>query len=330
MTARPDPTSRGTEHGVVVLAMGGPARPEEVEPFLYRLFSDPAILQAPLGPLRRPLARVIARLRAPGARLRYGLVGGSPLVSETEAQVRALAEALAGDGWPVAAAYAYSEPGPAAVVARLAAAGVRRLVALPMYPQRSAATTDAALAGLRVAARASELGVLEVTDYPTLPGLITPLADQARAAIARLQVAGRSPAVLLTAHGLPERYLRAGDPYVTQVRSSADAFCRAAALACPVALGFQSRLGPVRWVGPAVEDEVVRLAHLGIRELVVVPLTFVCEHLETRYDLDLALRAHAWSAGIVSFERVPAVGTAPAFVAGLADLVRARVREGAR
>ena len=304
--------------------MGGPSRPEEVEPFLVRLFADPALIQAPLGPLRLPVARLVARLRAPAARRRYGLVGGSPLVAGTQAQASALAAALAAEGVPVAAAFAYTEPGPADAVAALAARGVRRLLALPLYPQWSTATSGASLRALRAAAEPWGMPVVEAPAYPTLPGLIAPLVEATRAALA----AQPGAAVLLTAHGLPERYVRQGDPYVAHVEAGAAAFRAALGGATDVQLGYQSRLGPLRWVGPEVADVVQDLARGGATALVVVPLTFVCEHLETRYDLDLVLRAAAWEAGIRSFVRVPAVGTAPAFVAGLADHVRAALQEG--
>jgi ferrochelatase len=323
MPTSPTSADRGPDWGVVALAMGGPARPEEVEPFLNRLFADPALIRAPLGPLRRPLARLIARLRAPAARRRYGLVGGSPLGDGTRAQASALAAALAADGVPVVPAFAYTEPGPADAVAALAARGVRRLLALPLYPQWSATTSGASVAALRAAADPWSMPVVEAPAYPTLPGLIAPLVEATRAALADPPGA----TVLLTAHGLPERYVRQGDPYVAQVEASAAAFSAALGGAVEVHLGYQSRLGPLRWVGPEVEDVVRDLARRGARALVVVPLTFVCEHLETRYDLDLGLRAAAWEAGIQHYHRVPAVGTDPAFIAGLADLVRSAIPE---
>lgn len=314
--------------GVVALAMGGPARPEEVQPFLEALFSDPDLIQAPLGPLRRPFAKLVSRLRAPAARRRYGLMGGSPLVEETEKQVAALGAALAPEGIPVELALAYGAPDADAALAALAARGARRVLALPLYPQRSHATTGSSMRALeRALARAQaahpDLTVAEVPPYPTLPGLVEPLAASARQAAEEARAAGHQVALVLTAHGLPERYLRRGDPYVGHVEATAEAFRKAARLPVPMVLGFQSRIGPVRWVGPQVDEVVDRLVAGGTTALVVVPLTFVCEHLETRYDLDLELRRHAWEAGVRDYRRVPAIGSHPAFIAGLADLVRA-------
>ena len=167
------------------------------------------------------------------------------------------------------------------------------------------------------------LRVEELPPYPTLPGLVVPLAAAAAEAVSALQAEGLQTAVLVTAHGLPERYVRDGDPYVDHVGQTFEAFRREAKLPVPVTLGFQSRIGPVRWVGPQVDEVVERLARGGTRALVVVPATFVCEHLETRYDLDLVLRSVAWEHGIRRYTRIPTVSTAPAFIQGLADHVRA-------
>jgi len=304
--------------------MGSPATPEEVEPFLEALFADPAILRFPLGPLRRPLARLIARRRAPHAKERYGLVGGSPLLAETLKQVAALAAALEPDGVPVTLAMTYTKPDSAAAVAWMQERGVRRLLALPLFPQRSDTTTGSGLRELRRVAAEAGLHTREVPPYPRLPGLVEPLAHATREAVQQLASDGlaEETAVLLTAHGLPERNVAAGDPYVDQVRETANAVREAAAVTCPVHLGFQSRIGPVRWVGPQVEEQVDRVVAAGKRALVVVPLTFVCEHLETRFDLDLELRAKAWAAGITRYHRIAAIGDHPDFIAGLAQHVR--------
>ena len=313
--------------GVVVLAMGGATTPEDVKPFLRRLFADPAIIKAPLGPLRPLLARLIATLRAPSAGRRYARVGGSPLIEETRLQADALARALAPDGLPVQMALTLAPPFAQGALERLAHQGVTRVLALPLFPQRSETTTGSALAALGRAAQRLGLAVQELPPYPTLPGFIAPMANDVRRAVAELETHyPRRVAVLLTAHGLPERYVAAGDPYVDQVHQTADALREAlGSVPCPVALGFQSRIGPVRWVGPQVEDEVTRLAAAGYQALVVLPITFVCEHLETLWDLDNALRTHASNAGLQAYRRLPTVGTHPEFIQGLADHVRTQV-----
>jgi len=325
--SKPVDNTKPADWGVVALAMGSPANPEDVEPFLEALFADPAILTIPLGPLRRPLARLLARRRAGHAKQRYGLVGGSPLLSETRKQVAALADALEPHGLPVTLAMTYTRPDAEDAVSWMQERGVRRLAALPLFPQRSDTTTGAGLRALRRVAAHHGLHTREIPPYPRLPGLIEPLAAALRHQVTHLAEDGLADrtAVLLTAHGLPERNIAAGDPYVDHVRETAAAVREAARVHCPVHLGFQSRIGPVRWVGPQVEDQVDRMARSGVRGLVVVPLTFVCEHLETRYDLDLELRARAWAAGITRYHRIPAIGDHPDFIAGLADHIRTQL-----
>lgn len=316
-------SARQSGWGVITLTMGSPSSPEEVQPYLERLFGDPALLQAPLGPLRPVLARLLARLRAPRAAQRYGLVGGSRLIPESLAQTSALERELAPDAIPFALGATYLAPEIDEALDRLTRRGARQILALPLFPQYSHTTTGAALGRLDRAATRLGLPVRAIRAYPTLPGLVETLTAMTREA---LDHPGQQPAaVLLTAHGLPERYVRSGDPYVDQVQETATAVRTRLEVDCPVALGFQSRLGPLRWVGPTVETEVERLAHLGTRRLVVVPISFVSEHLETSYDLDLALKGLAWRAGIRNYQRVATVGDHPAFIRDLAGLVRAQV-----
>lgn len=333
MTARiPTPPS---SVGVIAMTMGGPLKSEEVQPFLQALFADPELIRIPLGPLRPSFAWLASRLRAPRAKQRYASIGGSPLVAESLAQVEAIQQALAGvTEWPVRLAVAYPPRGPssASALAALVAGGVTNVLALPLYPQRSLSTTGASLRALRAAARDyPQVQIHEVPPYPTLPGLVDLLAARSQNALQTLAPRKLPMAILATAHGVPERYVREGDPYVEQVRQTYDAFCRSllpqkSTPPIEIALGYQSRIGPVRWVGPTVESEVTRLAARGVRGLVVVPLTFVCEHLETRYDLDQVLRRSAREAGIAAYERIQAPGAAAWFVQGLADHVVASAR----
>lgn len=314
--------------GVIAMTMGGPSKGEEVQPFLQALFADPELIRIPVGPLRPSFAWLVSHLRAPGARRRYAAIGGSPLVTESLAQVEALQETLAEvTGWPVRLAVAYGPRGPssAAALDALVARGVTRVLALPLYPQRSFSTTGASLRALRAAAREHPtVEIHEVPPYPALHGLVDLLAQRARRLLQSSATRGLPMALLATAHGVPERNVRQGDPYVAQVEQTYETLRRSPHLqgtTSPVelALGYQSRIGPLRWVGPSVESEVRRLAARGVRGVVVVPLSFVCEHLETRYDLDLILRRVAREAGMVAYERVTAPGAAPAFIHSLAD-----------
>ena len=307
--------------GVALLNMGGPAGPDEVEPFLRELFADPAILGVP-WPVRPLLAGWIARRRAPHSALRYERHGGaSPLLAATADQATALEDRL---GWPVAVAMRYGRPTSREALDELARRGVARVVALPLYPQYSTTTSATSLEALRQAAAVRGMALAEVESYPELPGLLDAIEGAVETQLAAARADGDDARIhlLFAAHGIPLSRVRRGDPYPGQVASTARAVGER--LDLPWSLAFQSRVGPARWLEPTVEDEVDRLAADGVETLVVQPLTFVSENLETLDDLDRELAAHASERGIHRFLRGAAPGTDPAFIGGLAELARAR------
>jgi len=312
---------------VVLLNLGGPDSQAAVEPFLYNLFSDPAIIRLP-QPLRWALARLISRRRAPVARAIYAhLGGGSPLLPNTQAQAAALEQALADSGIEakVFIAMRYWSPLSAVAAREVAAYGPDEIVLLPLYPQYSTTTTEssiaawekaAATAGVRAPTRA-------VCCYPAEEGFIAALAELARAGMAetRRRQPEVKPQVIFTAHGLPVKIAKSGDPYVERV----DATCRALVTALELEgedweLGFQSRVGPLEWVGPSTDELIVAAAEAK-RPILLVPVAFVSEHSETLVELDIEYRKLATEHGAGVYIRVPVVGTHPAFIAGLARSV---------
>lgn len=318
---------------IVLFNLGGPDGPAAVEPFLRNLFRDPAILRVP-GPLRALLSWLIARRRAPVARAIYAeLGGGSPIVANTEAQARALEAALAGEGADLRCflAMRYWHPRAAATAAEVAAWKPTRLVLLPLYPQFSTTTTASSLAEWERAAAGAGLGGLpahRVCCYPDEPGFIAELVERARPHLAAAKASGRPVRLLLSAHGLPKKIVAAGDPYQWQVERTAAALV--AALADPqveTLVCYQSRVGPLEWIGPATEAEV-RRAGADRVALVLAPVAFVSEHSETLVELDRELRHVAEAAGVASFHRVPTVDAGTAFIGGLARLVRETLARG--
>jgi len=307
----------------VLFNLGGPDGLEAVRPFLVNLFSDPAIIALP-APLRWAVARLIAGRRTKVARGIYARMGGaSPLLKETRAQAAALETALGPDARAFVA-MRYWHPLTAAAVAEVAAWKPDRIVLLPLYPQFSTTTTQSSLAAWREeAARAGlEAPTAAVRDYPTLPGLVDAQAELIGAALARLGPAA-GVRLLLSAHGLPQRIVARGDPYPEQVTMTARAVV--ARLARPDLdwrVCYQSRVGPVQWIGPYTDDEI-RRAGAERKSLVVAPIAFVSEHSETLVELDMDYALVAEQAGVRDYLRVPTVGTHPAFIAGLAGLVRA-------
>jgi len=315
--------------GVVLFNLGGPDGPDSVKPFLFNLFNDPAIIGAP-APIRWLLARWLSGRRAPVARDIYARIGGgSPILANTEVQAKALAEALRDLGSvQVEIAMRYWHPRADRAAARLKAGGVDKIVLLPLYPQFSTTTTGSSFKEWREAAARAGLDVptVGIGCYPTEPGFVAAMASRIRPALERAQAFGR-PRLLLSAHGLPKSVIRSGDPYQWQVECSAEAVAKA--LGPSVTdwdVCFQSRVGPLEWIGPATDAEIERAGRDRV-PVVLAPIAFVSEHSETLVELDIEYRELAHRVGVPHFERVPTVSADPAFIAGLAALVRARLRE---
>ncbi|MEX1107590.1 MAG: ferrochelatase [Dongiaceae bacterium] len=319
---------------IVLFNLGGPDRPDAVEPFLRNLFSDPAILRAP-NFLRPFLAWLIARRRAPTARKIYeALGGGSPILANTNAQARALGAALddaSGETFRCFVAMRYWHPFSDETAREVAAWQPDRIVLLPLYPQFSTTTTASSLSDWHRAAGVAGLAAPthSICCYPVEPGFIDAIVDLAMEPLARARAKGRLR-LLFSAHGLPLKIVKAGDPYPDHVVETARAI--AARLGVTVGVGddrdeesyeicFQSRVGPVEWLGPYTDETIAQEAGAG-HAIVLVPLAFVSEHSETLVELDIEYRHLAETRGAAAYERVATVGAHPAFIAGLARLVR--------
>lgn len=313
---------------IVLFNLGGPDKPEAVEPFLFNLFNDPAIIGLPL-PLRWLVAKLISRRRAPIAREIYAkLGGGSPLLPETQAQASALEAALADLGEVRAfPAMRYWHPFAEEVAEDVGDFRPDRIVLLPLYPQFSTTTSASSLRRWHEVAGGLDAPTVTVCCYPTLPGLLNGQVRLIRHAYAEIENKGR-PRILFSAHGLPKKVIDKGDPYQWQVEQMAAAIVAglvADGLAEPDwAVCYQSRVGPLEWIGPSTEAEVDRAGVDGV-PIVVVPLAFVSEHSETLVELDIEYRERATEKGVPGFARVPTLSVAEEFIAGLADVVRAAV-----
>lgn len=318
----------GKKRAVVLFNLGGPDRLDSVEPFLANLFSDPAIIGLP-SPMRGLLARFIARRRGPKARAIYAeLGGGSPLLPLTREQAEALEAELGARGMAarVFVAMRYWHPMSAETAAEVAAYGADEVVLLPLYPQYSMTTTGSSLKAWHVAAKTAGLDAptRAVCCYPRQPGLIAAVAALVRAEATSARERGETMRILFSAHGLPKRVIARGDPYQWQVEATVEAVVADLGdLAADHAICYQSRVGPLKWIGPATEAELARAAADAVARVIVVPIAFVSEHSETLVELDIEYRKLAAELGIEGYTRVPAVGTTPAFIAGLADLVGA-------
>lgn len=316
---------------VVLFNLGGPDGPASVRPFLYNLFRDPAILGVPAA-VRLPLAQLISRTRAKAARANYALMGGgSPLLPQTEAQAdvlqAALAERFPGREVRCFIAMRYWKPLTEETARAVAAFAPDEVVLLPLYPQFSTTTTGSSAAAWRETYKGAGR-VSTVCCYPDVDGLARAHAD---AITATYEAAGRPAGVrlLFSAHGLPERVVLAGDPYQAQVEATVAAVVARLGVALPWSICYQSRVGPLKWIGPSTVEAIQAAGRAG-EGVLISPIAFVSEHVETLVELDHEYRALAAASGCPVFLRAPTPGVAPAFIGVLADtVVAALTRPGA-
>jgi protoporphyrin/coproporphyrin ferrochelatase len=305
---------------VILFNLGGPDSLDAVEPYLRNLFSDPAIISLP-AILRLPLAWLIARRRAPITRGIYEKLGGrSPIVPETGAQARALEAALAALGHEARAFIAMRAWKPFAQEAARAAKawGPERVVLLPLYPQYATATTASSLGEWSEVAAREGLTAPQgrVCCYPWADGFVDTIAQMVRAVEKRPGVDYR---LLLSAHGLPKRMIDKGDPYRWQVEKTAAAIVERLGVS-DWSVCYQSRVGPLEWIGPATDAEIRRAGAEG-KGVILAPIAFVSEHSETLVELDIDYAHVARDAGVPDYRRVPTVGARDGFIAALAALV---------
>ena len=312
---------------VVLFNLGGPDSPGSIRPFLFNLFNDPAIVRQP-RPLRWVLARMISRRREPEARRIYQRLGGrSPLLEQTQAQARALERTLADPAFKVFVSMRYWHPMADAVVADVERFGPSRIVLLPLYPQFSSSTTASSFGDWERAARGRVgAATTRICCYPEEPGFVEAAAGGIADILADWD--GAQPRILYSAHGVPKAFIEAGDPYQSQVERSVGAIRRALGRDdLEHVICYQSRVGPLEWIGPYADREIER-AGRERKPVIVAPIAFVSEHSETLVELDEEYRDLAGDSGVPVYERAPTVGTHPAFIEGLANLVRQAAASG--
>jgi protoporphyrin/coproporphyrin ferrochelatase len=306
--------------GVVLFNLGGPDSLDSVGRFLFNLFNDPAIIRLP-QPFRYLIARLITWRRTPTARLIYEKMGGrSPILEETIKQASSLENELnaskAGRIFKVVVSMRYSKPRSVDARQELKNWNVEEVVLLPLYPQFSTTTTASSLLDWKL----KNSNTRTVCCWPTEPGLIESHAGK----IASMLKTDPGLRVLFSAHGLPKKIVDAEDPYPDQIEKTARAVVGALEARGFVGIDwricYQSRVGPLEWIGPSTEEEIHNAGNDG-KGVVVVPIAFVSEHSETLVELDIDYRRLASECGVPRYERTPTPGSQPAFIAGLARLV---------
>lgn len=307
--------------GVVLLTMGEPESLDQVQPFLQELLNDPELVRLPFPSLQPLFAWIGSRLGQGDMKNRLSRIGGgSPLRRLTERQRTALEQALRPCGdFRVYVAMRYGPPSAAEAVRLMQADKVQQAVALPLYPQYCRATTGSSLNDLR---RCTDIPIQEITSWPEYPGYIAALAEQVSRTLPKTP--DNHTHMLFSAHSVPEAFPLSGDPYQKETEATVRALHRLFPNV-PYSLAFQSRTGRGRWLKPDIAEEAARLGRAGVKTLVVVPISFVCDHSETLYDLDIVLRRQALAAGIETFMRMPSLNDSLAFVTALKELILARI-----
>lgn len=316
---------------VVLFNLGGPDSLQAVQPFLYNLFMDPAIIRLP-APLRFLVAKLISSKRAPVAQEIYGHLGGSsPLLPQTEAQAAALKAALTAanpaDDYETFICMRYWHPMSAETVKAVKSYRPDEIILLPLYPHYSTTTSASSIADWRKAAKSAKLDIPTATIccYPKEKGLISAYSDLIARKIDGLDLT--KTRILFSAHGLPQKIVDAGDPYQWQIEQSAQQIVDKLALdGLDWKVCYQSRVRPMKWLQPSTEDEIAAAGDEGT-SLVVIPLAFVSEHSETLVELDIEYAELAKKTGVPHYKRVDTVGVSEDFIAGLASLVL-RVKRG--
>lgn len=305
--------------GILLLNLGGPKTLEDVRSFLYNLFSDRQIIR--LGPavLQKPIAAIIARRRAPKSIENYRKIGGgSPIDKITTMQAEALADSLADAGnFIVRPCMRYWTPFAEPVIREMVLAGVTELIGLPLYPHYSKATSGSSFYDLQQQNRKHNfnLPVREIRSWPTEPEYINCLASRIEEGI---QLFDEPPQVVYSAHSLPKKFIDEGDPYVREIKQTIAATEQQTGHHGK--LCYQSRSGPVEWLEPSTPDMLKQLAGQGCKNILMVPISFVSDHIETLYEIDMLYKGQAEQLGM-RMESTRALNDDPRFIAALRNLV---------
>lgn len=333
--------------GVVLLNLGGPDSLSAVRPFLYNLFSDRDIIR--LGPpfLQKPLAWLISKLRHKKTERFYSLIGGrSPILDITNAQARALEIALnleqvtENSGFPlpssslfkVFVAMRYWHPLIDNVVQEISASGIKKLIVIGLYPQYSVATTGSSISRFKEAISAYQFEVSYVESWFNHPLYIDALVESIKKGLVSfVQDTGSMPEgedlnvqILFSAHSLPQKFIDEGDPYAEQITGTIKAITDRILMKWYI--GYQSKSGPVKWLEPSTEEVIRDLAQKGIKNVLVVPISFVSDHIETLYEIDILYKQMAGELG-VDLRRTESLNTHPLFIRALKEIVLKKAEE---
>lgn len=306
--------------GVILLNLGGPDSINAVKPFLYNLFSDRDIIR--LGPefLQKTIASLIIRAKLKKTVAAYNLMGGkSPLPGITISQARKLEEMVS--PMRVYVGMRYWHPFTEETLERMSGDGIKKIIALSLYPHYSVATTGSSIKHFEDAASKFSFEYSCITSWYDHPLYINALAERIEQGLKSFNT---TPAVLFSAHSLPKKFVDAGDPYIHEIEGTIKSLTKK--LDLDWFLSWQSKTGPVKWLEPTTEHMLHELAGKGVKNLLVVPISFVSDHIETLYEIDILYVGIAKDLGI-TLKRTESLNTSAKFIEALADMVRRKVAE---
>jgi|Deesub1362A_J573_1020465.scaffolds.fasta_scaffold00023_83 ferrochelatase len=306
---------------IIMMNLGGPDSISSIEPFLYNLFSDRDIIRLPF---QKPTAKLISKFRARKVRERYEKIGGkSPIVDITLRQAAALKNELGRD-FEVFVGMRYWHPTIEEAVESVVKTGIKDILALPLFPQYSRTTTGTCVKKLNIAIEKinPKISVKVIDRWYDHPGYLTALANSIRRGLSEFEE--KEVHVLFSAHSLPQKVIEEGDPYLSEIMATIKGVERQLD-GIKWSLGFQSQSGPIKWLGPKTEDVIKTLSEKDIKNILVVPISFVSDHLETLYDIDIKLKKYAQKLG-VTLRRTQSLNDNPEFVLALTEIVKANTQ----
>jgi len=308
--------------GVVLMNMGGPDSLEAIQPFLSNLFSDHDIIQIP-KPIQKPVAWIISRTRAKKTEEYYKIMGGkSPQKEQTEEQAKALQKEL-GEKYKVVVAMRYWHPFTEEALEKLKNENLEKIVLLPLYPQYSKTTTGSSFneffrqfEKFKKEGFFKNVKVEKIESYHNYPTYIKAMVENIKQNLSDY----KDYHFLFSAHSLPEKIIKEGDPYQKQIEETVE-LIKEHFPEIDYSLAYQSKVGPVKWLEPMTDEMIIELAKKGIKKLAVIPVAFVSEHSETLYELDIEYGKLAKEHGIEDYKRIPTLQTHPTFIEALKELV---------
>jgi ferrochelatase len=317
---------------VVLFQLGGPDSIEAVEPFLYNVFLDSDLIGFPFASLaREPLARLLSSRRAPGVAEKYKQIGGkSPILEVTQQQASALQAEMRRDyDASIFVAMLYCHPTIDTIIRKLSQASYDKIVLLPLYPQYFKTTTGSCLNEWnrwRSAFGIPEECVETIYHFFDHPLYIDACVDRINEVLDRLGRERGDVTLVFSAHGVPLSVVRGGDPFKDQVEKTVELALKRGGWQVNHRLCYQSKVGPAKWLRPSLDETLSDLGHSGVTRVLVVPISFVGDQLETLHEINIEAREFAYSLGIKEFEMTPGLNAHPNLIAALADLIRDRCR----